>query len=65
MDAIRRLTDETGVGCLLVEQHVDEALEFAASVMILENGRPVFFGTVEELYAKPEILDSTIGLAKT
>jgi branched-chain amino acid transport system ATP-binding protein len=64
MDTIRRLADETGVGCLLVEQHVDVVLEFATRIIILERGVAVFVGTTEELKAKPEVLDRAIGLDK-
>jgi branched-chain amino acid transport system ATP-binding protein len=64
MDTIRRLADETGVGCLLVEQHVDVVLDFATRVIILERGIAVFVGTTEELRASPQVLDRAIGLDK-
>src|SRR5215470_2695624 len=64
MDAIRRLADETGVGCVLVEQHVDIVLDFAAKIVVLERGVPVFVGPTAELRARPEVLDRAIGLDK-
>ncbi len=64
MDTIRRLTDDTGMGCLLVEQHVDVVLDFATKVVILENGRVAFAGAVETLRARPEILNRTLGLSQ-
>jgi branched-chain amino acid transport system ATP-binding protein len=64
MDNIRRLADETGVGCLLVEQHVDVVLDFATRIIILERGIAVFVGTTEELKAQPQVLDRAIGLDK-
>src|SRR5471032_1183419 len=42
MSAIQHMTEQFGVGCLLVEQHVDVVLEFATSILVLERGRAVF-----------------------
>ncbi len=64
MDAIQRLVRERGVGCLLVEQHVDVVLDFVDRVIVLERGVPVFHGTSAELRADPALLDRTIGLEK-
>jgi branched-chain amino acid transport system ATP-binding protein len=64
MATIRRLTEESGLGCLLVEQHVDVVLDFASTVIVLENGRIAFAGPVETLRAQPEILARTLGLKK-
>jgi branched-chain amino acid transport system ATP-binding protein len=64
MDAIRRLADETGVGCVLVEQHVDIVLDFATKIVVLERGIPVFVGPTADLRAQPAVLDRAIGLDK-
>jgi branched-chain amino acid transport system ATP-binding protein len=64
MDAIRHLADETGVGCVLVEQHVDVVLEFATKIVVLERGVPVFVGPTADLRARPEVLDRAVGLDK-
>jgi branched-chain amino acid transport system ATP-binding protein len=64
MDAIRRLADETGVGCVLVEQHVDIVLDFATKIVLLERGIPVFVGPTADLRAQPAVLDRAIGLDK-
>ncbi|HEY7547940.1 MAG TPA: ABC transporter ATP-binding protein [Hyphomicrobiaceae bacterium] len=64
MDAIRRLADETGVGCVLVEQHVDIVLDFATKIVVLERGVPVFVGPTADLRARPAVLDRAIGLDK-
>jgi branched-chain amino acid transport system ATP-binding protein len=64
MDAIHRLADETGVGCVLVEQHVDVVLDFATKVVVLERGVPVFVGPTADLRAQPAVLDRAIGLDK-
>ena len=64
MEAIRKLVQESGVGCLLVEQHVDVVLDFVDRVIVLERGIPVFSGSSAELMADPALLDRTIGLEK-
>ena len=64
MDAIERLVLETGVGCLLVEQHVDVVLDFADHVVVLERGMTVFNGPTAQLRAEPALLDRAIGLSK-
>jgi branched-chain amino acid transport system ATP-binding protein len=64
MDAIRRLADETGVGCVLVEQRVDVVLDFASKIVVLERGVPVFVGPTAELRTQPAVLDRAIGLDK-
>ena len=64
MDSVKRLADETGVGCILVEQHVDVVLDFATSVIVLERGRIVFAGTPEALRAAGDVLESAVGIKK-
>lgn len=64
MDAIERLVVETGVGCLLVEQHVDVVLDFSDHVIVLERGVAVFNGPTAQLRSEPGILDRAIGLNK-
>ncbi|MDM0069706.1 ABC transporter ATP-binding protein [Variovorax sp. J31P207] len=64
MQAIDRLATQTGLGCLLVEQHVDVVLDFADEVVVLERGLPVFSGSTEALRADPALLNSAIGLEK-
>lgn len=64
MSAIRTMTDEMGLGCLLVEQHVEAVLDFATDVLVLEQGRLVFAGSSDELRNNPEVLNQAIGLKK-
>jgi branched-chain amino acid transport system ATP-binding protein len=64
MEAVVRLVRETGIGCLLVEQHVDVVLDFADRVIVLERGLPVFNGTTEEIRADSRVLNHAIGLDK-
>ena len=67
-DDLLRSTEEmvrvTGVGCVLVEQHVDVVLEFCSRVMVLERGVLAFSGTSDELRSNGRILESAIGLKK-
>lgn len=64
MSAIRVMTEEIGLGCLLVEQHVEAVLEFADLVLVLEQGRLVFSGSSDELRRNPDVLNQAIGLKK-
>jgi branched-chain amino acid transport system ATP-binding protein len=49
LKAVRDAADERGVGVLLVEQHVRQALAIADRVYVMERGRVVLSGTTEEL----------------
>ncbi|RKP51751.1 ABC transporter ATP-binding protein [Pararobbsia silviterrae] len=64
MDAIRALVDETGIGCVVVEQDVDVVMDFADRIVILERGTIQFDGTTDALRARPDVLEQTIGLSK-
>lgn len=64
MAAIEGLCMRTGVGCLLVEQHVDVVLDFAQHVVLLERGVPVFSGESEALRRDGQLLNRAIGLEK-
>jgi len=47
--AVRTAADSQGVACLLVEQHVRQALEIADRVYVLQRGRIVMSGTSAEI----------------
>jgi branched-chain amino acid transport system ATP-binding protein len=49
LQAVRAAADERGVGVLLVEQHVRQALKIADRVYVMERGRIALSGTTEEL----------------
>jgi branched-chain amino acid transport system ATP-binding protein len=53
-DVIRKLHQQ-GVTILLVEQNARKALQVADRCYLLETGRVVMSGTVEELRANPEV----------
>jgi branched-chain amino acid transport system ATP-binding protein len=64
MGAVEEMVTRTGLGCLLVEQHVDVVLDFVEHVIVLERGLPVFQGSPRELRADPSLLNRFIGLEK-
>jgi branched-chain amino acid transport system ATP-binding protein len=47
--AVRAAADERGVGVLLVEQHVRQALRVADRVYVMERGKVVLSGTSAEV----------------
>jgi branched-chain amino acid transport system ATP-binding protein len=49
LDAVREAATERGVGVLLVEQHVRQALKVADRAYVMERGRIVLGGTVDEV----------------
>jgi branched-chain amino acid transport system ATP-binding protein len=48
LTAVRAAADERGIGVLLVEQHVKQAMRVADRVIVMRGGRIVLSGTVEE-----------------
>jgi branched-chain amino acid transport system ATP-binding protein len=49
LEAVREAATERGVGVLLVEQHVRQALKVADRAYVMERGRIVLSGTTEEV----------------
>jgi branched-chain amino acid transport system ATP-binding protein len=49
LKAVRQAADERGVGVLLVEQHVRQALKVADRVYVMERGRIALSGTSDEV----------------
>ena len=58
-EAIRRAADETGVGVLLVEQHVRSALQIADRVYILQRGQCVLDGPAREMQGRLDEIEKT------
>jgi branched-chain amino acid transport system ATP-binding protein len=52
LPVIRRVADDTGAACVIVEQHVMLALEIADSAMVLAHGDVALQGDAKELAAK-------------
>lgn len=60
-ETIKKLK-ESGMSILLVEQHVQHALELADYAYVLENGRIVLEGRGEELLESPHLQKHYLGL---
>ncbi len=59
MPVVRRIADETGAGVLLVEQHVDLALEVSDRGYVLNHGDLVMQGAASDLLADRALLDAS------
>jgi len=49
LEAVRDAASQRGIGVLLVEQHVRQALKIADRVYLMERGRVALHGTADEL----------------
>ena len=58
LSTVRTIADETGVGVLLVEQHISLALQIADTAIVLVQGAVVLAGSAAELAAAPERLEA-------
>jgi branched-chain amino acid transport system ATP-binding protein len=56
LDAVSAAARERGMGCLLVEQHVSQALRVADRVCVLGHGRVVLEGSADEVRTQSELL---------
>ncbi len=61
-NVIKRLRDEEGLTVLLVEQSVQMALNIGDYGYVMENGRIVLEGTVEELMNNPKFKEAYLGM---
>ncbi len=58
LKAVRDAADERGVGVLLVEQHVRQALKIADRVYVMERGRIVLSGTSDEVVGQLDKIEA-------
>jgi branched-chain amino acid transport system ATP-binding protein len=58
LQTVRAAADERGVGVLLVEQHVRQALKIADRVHVMERGRIVLSGTTEEVVGQLDRIEA-------
>ena len=61
MDSLK-VINSIGITVLLVEQKVQEALEYADRGYVLQNGRMVISGTNEELLASDIVKKAYLGM---
>ncbi len=55
---VRQAADERGVGILLVEQHVRQAMKIADRVYLMDRGRIVLGGTAAEMASRLDQIES-------
>jgi len=58
LDAVRSAAADRGVGVLLVEQHVRQALAVADRAYVMERGRIVLSGTSAEVLDQVDVLEA-------
>jgi branched-chain amino acid transport system ATP-binding protein len=58
LQAVRTAADERGVGVLLVEQHVHQALEIADRVYVMERGRISLSGSSDEVVGQLDKIEA-------
>jgi branched-chain amino acid transport system ATP-binding protein len=61
--ALKRLRDQEGMTCLLVEQNTRVALGFSPRALVMNRGRIVYDGSSEALARDRARLDALIGVA--
>jgi len=59
LKVVRTAADERGIGVVLVEQHVRQALRIADRVYVMERGRIVLTGTSDEVAGQLERVEAT------
>ena len=59
---IQRLTKESGMAVILVEQHARQILPLTRQALVLERGKSVYQGSSDTLLNDPALLDSWLGV---
>jgi branched-chain amino acid transport system ATP-binding protein len=62
MEALARLTRDSGATIILVEQQIERAMGFADNVLLMERGRVGWFGSASELRSNHGLIDRYIGV---
>lgn len=63
LETCQRLTEQTGIAVVIVEQQIDEALRYARRAVILDRGSVVHSGPSHALLNDRSTLDRHIGMA--
>ena len=63
LNAVRNLSQQTGIAVVIVEQQVDEALGYAERALVLDHGTVVHSGRAAALLDDPETLERWVGMA--
>ena len=64
LKAIRRITREEGLSAIIVEQHPQAILAIADQAVVLDRGTVVHQGAAAALLARPDLLDSLLGVSR-
>ena len=62
MSIVRRLTEESGMAVILVEQHARQILPLTRQALVLERGRSVYLGDSKTLLDQRNLLDGWLGV---
>jgi branched-chain amino acid transport system ATP-binding protein len=63
LSIIQRLTEESGMAVILVEQHARQILPLTKQALVLERGKGVYLGPAQRLLDDSTLLDSWLGVA--
>ena len=58
LPVVREVADRTGAAVVLVEQHVQLALEVADTAIVVRHGQQVLKGRAADLAAAPELVEN-------
>jgi branched-chain amino acid transport system ATP-binding protein len=59
LETVRRAANEQQMGVLLVEQHVRQALRIADRVYVMQRGRVVISGAVDDVRGRLDEIEAT------
>lgn len=63
LGAFARMAEQTGIATIIVEQQVDEALQYAQRAVVLDHGTVVHAAGAAELLADEATLERWVGMA--
>ncbi|CAN5226401.1 ABC transporter ATP-binding protein [soil metagenome] len=59
LTAVRQACDETGIGVLLIEQHVDQAMKIADYVYVMQRGEIVLHGRAADVASRVQEIEAS------